>query len=385
MANPLIETIQQVLVKIQAVPGTFQADMAAADGKIRLYYGKFLDFQSQKNARNIARDSLTPFGSLGGTEGLAGQLQTELNTPDTMTNSVEQKPLLLASAHTVTQARRIGIGAITGGPILRNATVTGGTSGGTGRVWRRHVSGEAFLYYVPVTGTLQTGETLTFSGGASATSSSAPSVWGESIKPSNPSSVVSIEHQVNGYAWSGRDMMASMSIEAENAKQAFMNFDLMGVKNVFGAKALTTGVSFDTEDPPVMYAAGLLLGTFAPVFSKWSFAQGAKLVLRENANVADLTGLMGAWIQGRDPKIKVTYEHVLESDFDVYGLYKNNTKFAFQAVVGQVASKQVWHFADEAQIAEPPAISAKDGFVMADLTLACTGSTSNSEYETVIA
>jgi hypothetical protein len=120
---------------------------------------------------------------------------------------------------------------------------------------------------------------------------------------------------------------------------------------------------------------------FLPNFSKWSFDMGVSPVLRQSGNAAGNTGLAGAWIGTRDPKLKVTYEHVPTADFDVYGLFDSETAFAFQAVIGQVASKQVWFFADEAVISEPPAMSDQDGMRIAEVTLACTGQIDNNDYE----
>lgn len=374
---------QQVLVKVQSVPGTFEP-LAAADGRPRLWAtGEVAELQAPKNPRTIARRSLTPMPSIGGTKALGYALRSEINTPDVITQALEYAPFLLASAHTLTQAYRIPLtgAAIASGPVPRNATVTGQTSGATGRVWLEAVNGDTHLYYVPVSGTLQA-ENLTFTGGATAVSSGAPEAWGWSMRPSDPIVVVSLQQEEDGYIWAARDAMCSIMIEAESAKQSFIDFDVLGVKHLMQAAPMTSGIVYDTENPPVTFDADLQMDSFLPVFTKWSFEQALNLVGRPDGNAAGNTGLRGARGTTRDPKIKVTYEHVPESEFDLYGLYESSQAIAFKARTGTDAGKRFHFFADQA-IVDGISQSNADGIRMAEVTLKCTHTQDNMEYEAV--
>ncbi len=380
MANPFLTHKQQLLWKVQAVAGTFEA-LAAADGKTRLVVGDVGEYQAPKNERNIARASLTKRAPVGGTKALGFALRSEINTPDLITDALEYAPGLLAAGHTLTQARRIPIGAITSGPIPRNATMTGGTSGATGRVWRDATTGDEYIYFVPITGTFQA-EALTFTGGASATSSAVSAAWGWSMRPTDPGTIVSLRLEEDGFIWCARDAMTSIAMEFENAKQGFIDFDVLGVRHLIQAAAMTTGIDFDDEDPPVMYDADLRLGSYVPVVSKWNFEQSLNLVLRGDGNAAGNTGLRGARGSTRDPKIVVTYEHVDHSVFDPHALHDSSTPIAFRARQGTVPGKSFYFFGDEA-VVDGVSLPEQDGGRMAEVTLKLQSATDNGEYEAV--
>lgn len=377
---------QQTLVREQSVPGTYDAP-DAADGKVRLVLdGDPIEMQAEKFERNIARQSLTRLAPIGGTKAWGLPLRSEVNTPDDITAALEHAALIKSCAHTITQMRRIpltGPTTITGGPIPRNATMTGTVSGATGRVWREHANGETHLYFVPIAGTFQA-EALTFTGGATATSSAVSAVWGWSALPSDPIVVASIRHEIDGFYWAVRDAMGTLSMEFEAARQGFMDFDMIGVHHQAQAGAMTTGIPFDIELPPVLYDAGLRLGGFEPVFSKWNFEQALSVVKRGDGNAPGNTGLRGARGTTRDPKIVLTYEHVPESEFDVYGYHHSSAPLAFKHRQGAAADpgKQFHFFADQA-IVNGVSLSKGDGIIMAEVTLKLTHTTDNREYEMV--
>lgn len=374
---------RQILVKEQSVAGTYDAP-SAADGKVRLVLdGDPVEMQAEKHERNVARPSLTRLAPIGGTKAWGFPLRSEINTPDDITAALEHAVLIKSCGHALTQARRIPIGAITGGPIPRNATMTGGTSGATGRVWLEATTGDTHIYFVPIAGTFQA-EALTFTGGASATSSAVSAAYGWSALPSDPTVVASIRYEEDGYFWAARDAMGTLSAEFEAAKQGFMDFDMVGVHHLAQAGAMTSGIAYDVEIPPVLYDAGLRLGSFAPVFSKWSFEQAMSVVKRQDGNAPGNTGLRGARGTTRDPKITLSYEHVDEGTFDVYGLHHSSTPIAFKHRQGVLADpgKRFFFFADQA-VVNGVSLSSGDGIRMAEVTLTLTHTTDNREYEMI--
>lgn len=383
MAKPLAPYLthkQQLLWAVQTVPGTFEA-LTSANGRCRLWQGDAGEYQAPKNERNVTRASLTKRAPLSGTKALGYSLRSEINTPDDITAALEHAPGILASGHVLTQARRIPIGAIATGPIPRNATMTGTVSGATGRVWVATANGATHVYFVPIAGTFQA-EALTFTGGATATSSAVSAAWGWSARPADPETVISLRFEEDGYIWAARDAMCSLAIESEASKQAFIDFDTLGVRHLLQAAAMTTGIAYDIEDPPVLQDAQLRIGSFAPVFSKWTFEQAMKLILRGDGNATGNTGLRGVRGGTRDPKIVVTYEHEPHTTFDVYGLHDSSAPQAFQVQVGTVPGKRFFMFADEA-VVNGVTTPDQDGGRMAEVTLALTSQTDNGEYEMV--
>ena len=378
MPNPFDTRNQQLLCAIQGTPGVMPS-LGASNGKVRLLYGAVPEYQAPKETRNLARAAATQFGSLASTKAMSFALRAEVNTPDTITSVFEYDALLRACGHSCSQYRKIPIGAITSGPIARGATMTGGTSGATGRVEIPAVNGDGFIYYTLLTGTFQA-EALTFTGGASATSSSVSSAHGQLVMPTKPVEVCALELQEDGYAWSARDAMGSLSMEFENSKAGSIAFNMMGVKNAMGKKTLTSGIAYDVQDPPIFQNAQVKIGSWSPVISKLSFEEGFKNVPRGNANAANNTGLEGFRLTGvRQAKFKVTLEHVDEDTFDFYSAHDNTAKYAFQFRVGTVQGKTFWGFADQGEIRFSGSPDA-DGIRQAELEIICTHTTDNKEY-----
>jgi hypothetical protein len=116
-------------------------------------------------------------------------------------------------------------------------------------------------------------------------------------------------------------------------------FSLNGPKEDYGDQALTASIAFDTEEPPIMQAANLLLGSFSPVFRSITHAMGNNVVLRENGNAAGDSGFETARITAREPKLTIVLEHEDASDYDFFGNLDANTKIAASYRVGGTAGK----------------------------------------------
>ena len=385
MTTPFLTRKSQFLAKIQSVAGTAET-LAAADGKVRVNVGMGFDYQAPKIVRDIARASLSPLGMIASTKAGAITLRTEINTPDTMTSLPEHETLLRASGHVVDVVKRIAIGAITSGPISRGATLTGGTSSGTGRLVLDATNGDTHLYYVPISGTLQSGEVITGTGGATCTSSGAPASYGASVRPlSTFPDFITARYENDGYAWSVRDAVADMSFEIEASKQGFFDFAILGAKGTFGTLAMTSSISYDTGEPPILQNAGLTIGSsFQPVFSKVSFAQNNKNVLRQNGNAAGTTGIEGARITGREPKFKITLEHVVAATKDFFANYDASTKEAIKFQCGTTVGKRFFFFAPLAEISALP-IGDAEGIRTLEVEFLLTSTASvqsaDGEYE----
>ncbi len=379
MPNPFDTRNQQLLVAIQTVPGVMET-LNASHGKNRILYGGVPDYQAQKETRNLARNAGTPFGRLGGTKALGLSIMKEIYTPDDILTTVEDEALMRACAHSVTQYRRIPIGAITGGPIARGATMTGGTSGATGRVIWPAVTSDPYILFLPLTGTFQA-EALTFTGGATASSSAVSAVYGRLIQCVKPTEIVSWEWQEDGYAWSARDSQGSLSMEFENSKAGKITYAMMGVKNALGKKTMTSGIAFETEDPPVFQDAKVKLGSWSPVVSKLSFEEAYKTVARGDANATGNTGLRGFRNTGvREAKFKMTVEHVDEDTFNMFQAHDDSTKYPFTFQCGTVDGKIFAGAADQVEVSISGHPDA-DGIRQAEIELLCTHTIDNREYE----
>ena len=124
---------------------------------------------------------------------------------------------------------------------------------------------------------------------------------------------------------------------------------------------MTTGIAFDVGNPPLLQNSSLKIGSFLPVFSKIGFDMGAKLIYRKDGNAAGNTGLRGARIVDRGPRLKITVEHELAATFDFFGAYDAQTTYALKFQIGTTVGKRFFHFSPAAQIANPPTLSSLEG------------------------
>lgn len=375
MSTPLLTRKLQFLAKIQSVAGTAET-LAAADGKTRVIVGMGIDYQAPKIKRDIARASLSPLGMIASTKAGLITLESEINTPDDMTTLPEQEPLLRSSGLSITATRRIPIGAISSGPMLRNATLTGGTSSATGRLLLDSASGVPHLYFAPISGTFQSGEVISASGGGTATSSAVSAVYGARGNPlSTFPDIITAEMQNDGFAWSIRDAVSNMAFDVEASKQGMFKFTPIGAKGTFATKAMTTGIAYDTGEPPIMQNAGLTIGSFSPVFNKVSFDLKNKTVLRQDGNAPGNTGIQGARITMREPSIKINLEFTLQVDKDWYANYDASTKEAIKFQIGTTVGKRFFLFAPLAEIAAQP-LGDHDGIRSMDVEFLLTSTAS---------
>lgn len=296
-------------------------------------------------------------------------------------NTLEYQWALNACMSEVRGITRLAIGSISGGPFVRNETITGGTSAGTARVVVPAEDGDSHIYVEPLTGKLVTAEVLT--GGTSSatvTSSSGPVVHGHFMRPVSGENcnaeVATIEQQNDGFRWKSRSSVGNLTFEAAANMAMFFDFAFQGPKNVIGDATLFT-VTRDNEDPPIMKTAELKLDTFSPVFSSVNFDMGLDITLRENGNALDDSGFEAARATKRRSKINIIVEHELAATFDFFAKLDAGTKTALQFHVGTVVDKKIWFFADELEFEALP-VGDKEGIRTLDLAADCTGSASDS-------
>jgi hypothetical protein len=274
----------------------------------------------------------------------------------------------------------ITIGAITGNKFVRGDIITGTTSGATGRVLKPVLNGELKIHFDIISGTFVSGEVLTGSiSGATTTSALAPTVKGFAVKPfSGCHEVATVDFENDGFHWGSRSAMANMSFEAAANKAMFLDFAFEGPKEDIGDKTMTVTIK-ETEAPPIVKNSQLKLDAFEPVFSGINFDMGNNIVQRENGNATGDSGIEGAKLTSREPKITLSCEHELAATFDFFDKLDQGTKVALQMSVGTVLDKLVWFFADSLEFAALP-VGEKDGITSLEVEAMCTG-TDDDEWE----
>jgi hypothetical protein len=174
---------RQLAAKIESVEGVAET-LLAADAGIMVKFSPKASYDPQMYQRDPVRASLTKMGKLAGKRSAGLDFSIELKGSGSISVEPEWMSLVRACGFQSNALKKISIGAISGGPYLHGEVVTGGTSEATGRVVIKTTTGTTTLYYVALTGTVESGDTLTGSiSGATATASSDPASAGFEIKP----------------------------------------------------------------------------------------------------------------------------------------------------------------------------------------------------------
>lgn len=383
MPSPFSTRLKQFLVAVQPTQGVLPT-LDAATGRLRLTEGSEFDYDAEVIESQRLRQSFTPRPHRVGTKAMGFTLKSEMNTPDTITDALEEAPLLAASGLVLAVARSIGRGVFTGGTPARNATVTGATSGAIGRLLLPPAWTPNAVYIAPVSGTFQSGEVLNITGGITCTSTTAAVAAGWYGLPISPATtVVGGRLEMDGKIFVGRDMAGTFGFEAANSNLGMWTWTLLGAKEDIGEASMTTGIAFDQDNAPLFQAADLVIGsTFLPVLASVSYAHGGDLVKRGNANASGNTGLVGGRQKGRKPMFKITFEAPDESAFDAYAAFDGSTVFPVRMRLGQDIGKSIGFFAD-AWCPGKPAESDNDGLDMFEIDGVCTSATDDREVEFV--
>jgi len=381
MADPLLVRQKQVLRKRETAKGTAQA-LTSAEGGIRISADSGFEANEPSNPRDIARSTLTSLGNLPGEKSGTITVRTEINTPDSITpTAIEMQQEFQGCGCTVLDTKTNDIGAVAGGPYTRGETITD-ISGNTGRLLVPCENGDSNIYYAAISGSLQTTEVLTGSAsGATATSSSGAYDAGHYVKPiSDDQDTLTYELQEDGYAWSIKGTMGTFTATMEASRAGILEFTMNGVKATYGDKALTTGITYQTEQPPILQGAELLINSQTVVFQSATLDMGNNVVPRIDGNETS-TGIKHFYISAREPTLTVTFEHIAASTLDTFGLLAAGTKVPIAFHIGTAAGKTIWIFADLGQVT---GISAgdSDGIRTLDVTFTLTGA-ANSENDEI--
>lgn len=380
MANPLLVRKKQLLRKIESVAGTAET-LAASDGGVRINVAGALEPDEPVQDRDIARSSLTRLGKLPGEKAGAINYQVEFNTPDSITaNPIEMKTDFRACGYTINDAKGISIGSVSGA-YTRGETLTD-ASGNTGRCLIAESTGNTTLFYATISALpLQSAELITGSdSGATATSSSASANAGYYVKPvSNNQETATIRLEEDGYQWTVKGAMGNFTGTFEASRAALLDFSLQGPKHSYGDQSLTTGISYQTEQPPIMQGSGLTINGVPVVYHSITVDAGNTVVNRIDGNASD-NGFIAAFISGRDPKVTISFEHVVAATLDTFGLLAAGTKVPIAFHVGSAATKKIWVFGDLSQVTNI-SLGDKDGLRTIDVEFSLTGAAASADDE----
>ncbi len=305
---PEVTKISQLAMALEAAEGTAET-LAASD--VREVFDPSLSWDVSMFERNPVRSHMGRKKSKVGTKALGFAYTEEFRGSGSASAAPDFFKDLQLAGFQLEAAKSITIGAISGGPFQHNETVTGGTSGATGRVVFDTADGAAALYVVPIAGTFQSGEVLTGgTSGATATSSAIPASLGVLARPSSARQIY------------------SMGIGAISGGP------FTGGERVTGGTSSAKGrVLFDTKNGASTLYLQVLSGTFQSGETLTGEDSGATATSSSTASLSELVcpagtmafygGLTVHKVRGARSGVKFSFKagEVPSAAFDAKGIY----------------------------------------------------------------
>jgi hypothetical protein len=378
MPTPVLKRQIQVLAKVETTPGSYEA-LTSAHSMGRISADSEVEYNFPMEPRDIARGTLSNLGELAGEKSFGFRIRSEINSADTVTDALENKAMLEACGITVQDAKAVPVGAIAG-TFTRGETIED-ESANTGRLLVQAAGAAGRLLYDAISGTLVSGDAITgAASGASADASGPGANAGHILKPvSDNQKTISIGFERDGLKWQGTGVMGNLIGTFETSKKGMLEFALQGPRHDKLDEALTTGVTYQTEQPPILQGADLAINSVAVVARSITFDNQATVVLRPDMNKAN-TGLISAYISQRDPQMVVSFEDLPEATLDLEGLWTEGTKVPIKFNIGTAEGKIIYVFGDLAQVTGITQ-GDQDGISTIDVTLKLTGAANKTDDE----
>lgn len=385
--------LSQLALKKESVPGTAETGFDADDVYFRIRDGDAPDPAADpvETGEMQATSSSRPVG-IGATRFQANVSAVIKPSATPMATAPAIALLLEMGMLKGDLLKSIAVGAISGGPYVNGETITGGTSTGTGIVFRDRADGGGTILYVPVTGTLESGEVIT-GGTSSATSTSSGSPADAGYKyqlvdsdyaGSDSLHHCTVEYLRGGFVWTGRGVLGELAFELRNAQPGILRSTMLGAWDSEADKALYTKSSYadDAVTFPRFNNASLTLGSYTPTdLIDFTLSIPIGLELREDANHAAAAGVRFADYERRNSPPLITFEPamVLAATHDFFQEFRDGTEFAVTWELGD----NIKFYADACQIQSAGAGNRRS-LATIPLTLRLNG-TNNDELQIHIA
>lgn len=356
---PFLIERRQVLLKLEAVPGTAET-IAAADNLPRTRNIKISPASLQVD-RPTNRATLTNFPKLS-----PGQITHEVTfqvemgglpgNPQTTFAEPNWSKALRACAFTHQGARELTIGAITGGPFRHGELVTQTTSNATGTVVGDTFTPTPALFLTVVSGSFTTTAGHILTGGTSGATTAAPSVvsantyntWKLTSDVLGMASAT-IEARVDGKILKLRGCRGTVEWQMQHGDIVLMSFTFRGsqVSYIDGA-VFTTGLQDSQFTPPAFFNPTFTLsdGTVTAAsgnITTINYALNNAIVNRENSISTSGDGIDQIYITDRAPTGSFNPEEVINTVYNFMAAYKSGLAQRLRLIVGGTSGNR-FHF-----------------------------------------
>lgn len=344
----------QLAAKIEDNEGVVET-LTAADAKL-LAYNPEISQDPQLFDRNPALSSFSKLGKRLGARPCALTTSLELRGSGAKNTDTEWLKLIKACGIKKSTLNSISIGAITTGPFVHGEIISGGTSNAQGRVMVNTATGTTTLYYVPIgTVAFQSAEVITgATSGATATTSSTPSIAGQAFEPVSDNDLISTLTMA-GYEDGIRKLLrgcrGNLKLNASKVGEpVMMEFNFNGLYAALATVSLLTGIAHEPQKPPVFYNTGFTVDSFAAKIHQFDLDLANTLGPREDASDETIDGILSYLITDRNPVISFTVEMVAIASYDFYGKMYGEIELPVNFALGSVTGNKYRFFAPKFQI-----------------------------------
>ncbi len=373
---------RQLAAKIEAVEGTAET-LLAADAGILVNFSPKASYDPQMYQRDPVRASLTKMGKLAGKRSAGIDFSIELKGSGLVTVEPEWLRLIKSCGFASNALKKISIGAITSGPYLHGETITGETSGATGRVVIKTANGTTTLYFVALSGTFETGEVITGgTSGATATASVDPVSAGFEIKPIS-GSVVSLTMGLfeDGIRKVLKGCRGTVKFNFKIGEPATLDFSFKGVEAGVTDVPMFTGVSFDNTVPPVLLNAVMACDGVSLNIGEMEINVSNTLASKDK--IDDAKGILSFMITGRDMQGSFNPEMVPVATHDFFSKWFSNTPMVIDLAYGETEGNK-FRFYAPGIIYNKIDDGDRDGLQLAQTSFDLTGSMEPGDDELAI-
>ncbi len=373
---------RQLAAKIEAVEGTAET-LLAADAGILVNFSPKASYDPQMYQRDPVRASLTKMGKLAGKRSAGIDFSIELKGSGSVTVEPEWLRLIRACGFASNALKKITIGVITSGPYLHGETITGETSGATGRVVLKTANGTSTLYFIALSGTFETGEVITGgTSGATATASADPASAGFEIKPVS-SSVVSLTMGLfeDGIRKVLKGCRGTVKFNFKIGEPATLDFSFKGVEAGVADVPMFMGVSFDNTVPPVLLNAVMACDGVSLNIGEMEINVSNTLASKDK--IDDAKGILSFMITGRDMQGSFNPEMVPVATHDFFSRWFSNTPMVVDLAYGETEGNK-FRFYAPGIIYNKIDDGDRDGLQLAQTSFDLTGSMEPGDDELAI-
>ncbi len=372
---------RQLAVKVEAQEGV--AESVTADDAKLLVYDPKASFDIEMFERNPARRSFSPLGKIPGKRPAGLSYRLEMRGSGSINTLPEWAKVFAASGFEASALKSINIGAITGGPYLHAEFITGGTSGAVGLVVIKTLNGTSSMYFVPVSGTFQSGETITgASSGATSVISSAPASAGFVLHPvSDEIPSVTQGLYEDGVRKLIKGSRGKAKLNFKSGEPVMADFEFQGVEAGVTDEPMLENIEHETTKPPVFLNALFSVDGFSARIEAMELDLANTLVSRDDVN--DARGILSFAITARNYQGSFNPEMVKAIEHDFHSKMFSGSEMVVDFSAGNQAGNKFRFYIPRAQYVKVED-EERDGLQLAKCSFTLNGSMDPGDDELAI-